>query len=216
MAPLYKRYIPPRPSSATPAVTSSAHPIKVVPAVAPADEPKKRKRERTDDEIAERKAKKLRKRGIDPAFVIRQEVSQATKQPRVEAKASEPTNGVDQNVTTDVEPRGDFAHVKNSKKRHKLEKEARKARKAAGKNAKSSAAAGDDLSVEDGGNAVEDQADLPKVEAKNTSYPEAPAVTEVSKRKKRRKHDSEAGANGDVNGYEKSTLLMVLWNSRRT
>lgn len=125
MAPLYKRYIPPKTST-----SSYTAPVKPVPKAAPLptqdEAPKKRKRERTDEEIAERKAKKLRKKGIDPATVSN------TASAQVDAPATSGTINGNSNLETSNTSNtvdGEFAHVKNTKKRHKLEKAARKARK---------------------------------------------------------------------------------------
>ncbi|KXT16937.1 hypothetical protein AC579_4737 [Pseudocercospora musae] len=123
MSTLYKRYIPPKPT-----VTPQSTPIKQsTPKQPETPEPeKKRKRERSHDEIAERKAKKLRKKGIDPVTVPDLTTSEPVEP--IEAK-------VEENVvaSTATPATGGFSHIKNAKKRHKLEKEARKARKAAEK-----------------------------------------------------------------------------------
>ena len=130
MPPLYKRYIPPKPNAAPPppAVASTLH---SAPPPAINDEPKKRKRERTDDEVAERKAKKLRKKGIDPATAEQPPTTSLSKDAVQAAEKASKTNGVPSSL--DNEPRSEFAHIKNTKKRHKLEKEARQARIAAEK-----------------------------------------------------------------------------------
>ena len=130
MAPLYKRYIPPKPSAA-PVKQVAPSVLKPVPAPAPKEEPKKRKRERTDEEIAERKAKKLRKKGVDPATALPQNLPQSNKGTTAGAEIVQSTKEADLDPAS--EPKREFAHVKNTKKRHKLEKEARKARRVGGK-----------------------------------------------------------------------------------
>lgn len=137
MPPLYKRYVPPKKDTAPPVPAPSAAISKHAQPETPNAEPKKRKRERTEDEVAERKAKKLRKKGIDPATA---EQSKASKAPQVSAqrgKEAEKSNGV--TSSSNNEPRSEFAHIKDTKKRHKLEKEARKARIAAEKTSKENA-----------------------------------------------------------------------------
>ncbi|KAF2485642.1 P-loop containing nucleoside triphosphate hydrolase protein [Neohortaea acidophila] len=155
MATLYKRYVPPKPSSTptppeapppAPRVESTLYKRYVppkshtttTPAAAPLPAPRleaatvsedvstKRKRERPEEEVAERKAKKLRKKSIDPATVKEQDDGSTAVEKDPSPKAHEET--IDQQ-------QGDFSHIKNIKKRHKLEKEARKARKAAEKDA---------------------------------------------------------------------------------
>lgn len=135
---LYKRYIPPKdvapPSGSTPATAPSKAPPPPPPA------PEKRKRERTEDEVAERKAKKLRKKGIDPATVaITISTSKDTRSAAVtvtETGKSAASVNIEKAAPSDdaikaanaaAEARGDFSHIKNNKKRHKLEAEARKA-----------------------------------------------------------------------------------------
>ncbi|KXT04792.1 hypothetical protein AC578_9660 [Pseudocercospora eumusae] len=122
MSSLYKRYIPPK-QTVTPHST---------PKQPDTPEPeKKRKRERSQDEIAERKAKKLRKKGIDPATVPSL-ITPEPVEPVVVEKDSIPPSAT-AIASTSTNATGDFSHIKNAKKRHKLEKEARKARKAAEK-----------------------------------------------------------------------------------
>lgn len=126
MAPLYNRYVPPKPSAPV------AAPI-TVEATAPAspEGDKKRKRERSGEEKAERKQKKLRNKDVvdtapavpEPAFEAPVQIPETTKEV-VEAPVVA-SNGP---LATDAKPRSEFAHIKNKQKRHKLEKEARKAR----------------------------------------------------------------------------------------
>jgi len=134
MAPLYKRYIPPKTTSAVPVVITPSALAKapstiVVPSAQ--NEENKRKRERTGDEVEERKAKKLRKKGAEPHI-------NGGKQPTREGNAAskvvlqEAVSHVEDKVVLHVEaekPKSEFAHIKNIKRRHKLEKEARKARR---------------------------------------------------------------------------------------
>jgi ATP-dependent RNA helicase DDX51/DBP6 len=119
MAPLYNRYVPPKPSA--PVVA----PI-IVEATAPAspESDKKRKRERSGEEKAERKAKKLRNKDVV-------ETAPAVPEPAIET----PVQVVEAPIVVSSgpsaahsKPRSEFAHIKNKQKRHKLEKEARKAR----------------------------------------------------------------------------------------
>jgi ATP-dependent RNA helicase DDX51/DBP6 len=121
MPALYKRYIPPKATDGDAAPKAVQQPK---PAITEA--PNKRKRERTEEETAERKAKKLRKKGTHSAT------------------ATDTTNGVSYDVAPPPSaedkldkpqstPQSEFAHIKNTKKRHKLEKEARQARKTADK-----------------------------------------------------------------------------------
>lgn len=121
MAPLYNRYVPPKPSA-----PATAPPVPSAPEVAPPASPeaeKKRKRERTEEQKAERKSKKSRaqeEEGTPATFSFFSE-------PEV------PIENGNGTVAAEVKPQSEFAHVKNIKKRHKLEKEARKARKEAAK-----------------------------------------------------------------------------------
>ena len=139
MAPLYKRYIPPKSTTTTPApspkVSSKAN---ATQASDQQNEPKKRKRERTEEEVAERKAKKLRKKGIDLATVVAQPYQQPSKDAGVLVPeiAPEKVNRDRDQADTANGARGEFAHVRSAKQRHKLEKEARNARKTAKKESK--------------------------------------------------------------------------------
>lgn len=130
MAALYKRYIPTKPKT-----EESIFPVKVTESVVPesadATPEKKRKRERTQEEIVERKAKKLKKKGIDPATIAHEDVAI---KPTNTSQDARPGNAEQQEVTEDTnQVQSEFAHITSTKKRHKLEKEARKARKAAKK-----------------------------------------------------------------------------------
>ncbi|KAK6430380.1 ATP-dependent RNA helicase dbp6 [Oleoguttula sp. CCFEE 5521] len=125
MTTLYKRYIPPKQGAATtiPPVVSS---ITAKRPVAPAAETK-RKRERGDDEKAERKAKKLRKQLHDSGDGVLEQAA------AVEAVEDISPVRVEENTTLKPDHSSEFGHIKNIKKRRKLEKEARAARKAAQK-----------------------------------------------------------------------------------
>ena len=129
MAPLYKRYIPPSTSQAAP--TQGALKEKAInPQTVPKDD-RKRKRERTEEEVAQRKAKKLQKKGIDTSVPPKEPSPDGVNGSTIETDredTSKPQDGND-------EPKSEFAHIKNVKKRHKLEKEARKVRKLAEKGA---------------------------------------------------------------------------------
>ena len=146
-APLYKRYIPPTTRGAT-YIKPPTVPVASIPT--PPQEAPKRKRERTEDEVAERKAKKFRKKGIDPpaptapisaVTVIEQHAERATKDPAPSQVVATQEEVAAKLLAVEVakanaakEAAGDFSHIKNVKKRHKLEKEARKIRKAGSRN----------------------------------------------------------------------------------
>ena len=199
MAPLYKRYIPPKPGAAavqTAPAASPPPPPKPAPKAAPKEEPQKRKRERTDEEVAERKAKKLRKKGIDAATVeppTREPDQQRSKQ--IPQKETTQTNGAVQSKADEPPAQGDFAHIKDSRKRHRLEKEARKARIAAEKQA----TAGSDnagANEEDAGNGLatrelETRGSPEMVDSikPNAEIRDEERISEPVKRKKRRKED---------------------------
>ncbi|KAK3725550.1 ATP-dependent RNA helicase dbp6 [Vermiconidia calcicola] len=201
MAPLYKRYIPPKASVASgppPPVSSP----KQLPAPAPKEEPKKRKRERTDEEVAERKAKKLRKKGIDPATVPPAQTVKATEAAKAGVEHTESTNG---DVEDDIaEPRGEFAHIKNTKKRHKLEKEARNARKAAEKAQKVDGqdvgANGENPASHDDQRGHLEPGDSGTANIEQTAEWTQNASSEPANRKKRRKRDREEANAGVENG----------------
>ncbi|KAH9819880.1 ATP-dependent RNA helicase dbp6-like [Teratosphaeria destructans] len=134
MPPLYKRFIPPKPAAAASTPAHVAVKPSVPAATLPHDAPAKRKRERSSEEMAERKAKKLRKKGHDvPAVTDVMTHVQEDKEGATTIKQEVPGQA---GTTPKPEPSGEFAHVKSDKKRHKLEKEARKARKAAERSAK--------------------------------------------------------------------------------
>ncbi|CAK3799826.1 DEAD box ATP-dependent RNA helicase like [Lecanosticta acicola] len=150
MAPLYKRYIPPNPSTESASVLSPAPSAKSIHTPQPVEPEKKRKRERTQEEVAERKAKKLKKKGIDPATVQ----SGSTPVEDVDTTIATEDGQEDGSFVPDAEAaqisehapgRGDGAAPKMSmKKRHKLEKEAREAEKARKRAAKQVGAEGDE------------------------------------------------------------------------
>lgn len=152
MSGLYKRYIPPKP--AVPTVVAS----KAAPQPVATPDPPKRKRERSEEEIAERKAKKAKKKGVpvdDAPKTVAKAVKPAVKEqrtPQISAKVvkqaqPEPIEQdeqpekveapsfplLDVDAVEEAAATGEFSHVNSRKKRHKLEKEARKAREAARK-----------------------------------------------------------------------------------
>ncbi|KAM3413469.1 ATP-dependent RNA helicase dbp6 [Cercospora zeina] len=141
---LYKRYIPPKSTWAPQTAPATPKPPPATPKPPPAtakpiaepESERKRKRERPEEEIAERKAKKLRKKGIDPATVQNVESRQQPQQPKSNAvpgkdsapkPAAQPTEEEIKATRAVAEARGDFSHVASRKKRHKLEAQARKA-----------------------------------------------------------------------------------------
>ncbi|GIZ46872.1 hypothetical protein CKM354_000998000 [Cercospora kikuchii] len=134
---LYNRYIPPKATSAAQLAPSlpTPPPTTAKPIPDPESE-KKRKRERSEEEVAERKAKKLRKKGIDPATIQHVETATQPESPKSEPAKGKgsPSKSVPQPTEDEMkatraaaEARGDFSHVTNKKKRHKLEAQARKA-----------------------------------------------------------------------------------------
>ncbi|KAI7229677.1 P-loop containing nucleoside triphosphate hydrolase protein [Hortaea werneckii] len=148
--PLYKRYIPP-PRNPAPAV-----PAQPVAQKAELEEDNaqqngtstaegKRKRERSEEEAAERKAKKLRKKGVDP-FKAQEQATDGVKSDEQSEEKKERARGKEAGSDVIAQSNGDDgadtdlswqpAQKMSIKKRHKLEKEARKARKAEAKAAK--------------------------------------------------------------------------------
>jgi ATP-dependent RNA helicase DDX51/DBP6 len=122
MAPLYNRYVPPKPSAPVAAAPAPSAPQATTPGSPEAD--KKRKRERSKEEVAERKSKKIRNKNVE-------EFIPAVPSPILETPTEAPTEIPQPPPAADNKPRSEFAHIKNKQKRHKLEKEARKARKEA-------------------------------------------------------------------------------------
>lgn len=116
MAPLYNRYVPPKPSAPVAVAPTSSTPQSTSPGSPEAD--KKRKRERSEEEKADHKSKRLRNKPVEEPVPVAPIPS-----PEVPADV---TNGPS---VAGSKPQSEFAHIKNVKKRHKLEKEARKARK---------------------------------------------------------------------------------------
>lgn len=201
MAPLYKRYIPSKASVASAPALQVSSP-KQIPAPAPKEEPKKRKRERTDEEVAERKAKKLRKKGIDPATVPPAQTTKATEAAKSGVEQVVSTNG---DAGEDIaEPRGEFAHIKNAKKRHKLEKEARNVRKAAERAQKVDGqdvgANGEDPASHDDQRGHLGPGDSGTANIEQTAEWTQNASSEPANRKKRRKRDREEANAGVENG----------------
>lgn len=140
MAPLYKRYIPPKPTTLSePAALDSAEAAVERPTP---EADKKRKRERTHGEIAERKAKKLKKKGVDPTTVQVEDRTLATADAQ-DGEVLAPEPGVAPLSEHTSERKADGPAPKMSmKKRHKLQKEAREADKARKRAAKQAAASG--------------------------------------------------------------------------
>ncbi|KAI7705997.1 hypothetical protein KC353_g12532, partial [Hortaea werneckii] len=148
--PLYKRYVPP------PRNPAPAAPAQPVAQKAELEEDNaqqngtstaegKRKRERSEEEAAERKAKKLRKKGVDP-FKAQEQARDGVKSDEQSEEKKERARGKEAGSDVIAQSNGDDradtdlslqpAQKMSIKKRHKLEKEARKARKAEAKAAK--------------------------------------------------------------------------------
>lgn len=200
MAPLYKRYIPPKAAPITtaqdPVAAGPPPPSSIPPSPIPRDvqleEPPKRKRERTEEQVAERKAKKLRKKGIDPADVgdtASINDQQFTSKAPQKGAVSTQTNGdlVASPLPSSLPPaQGDFSHVRDSKKRHKLEKEARKARIAAEKQSKAGATKDKEFEeLEAGQDAAEEVQNTADAVGDATATSDGNSLP--AKRKKRRK-----------------------------
>jgi ATP-dependent RNA helicase DDX51/DBP6 len=115
MAPLYNRYVPPKPSAPVAAVPIIPTVETTTPGSPESD--KKRKRERSGEEKAERKSKKLRNKDVV-------ETTPAIPVPVPETVVVVP----DGPPAANSKARSEFGHIKNMKKRRKLEKEARQAR----------------------------------------------------------------------------------------
>jgi ATP-dependent RNA helicase DDX51/DBP6 len=145
MAPLYNRYVPPKPSAPVAAAPAPNAPQATASGSPEAD--KKRKRERSKEEVAERKSKKIRNKNVEEPIPV-------VPTPVLEAPIEIPTEIPEPTPAADNKPRSEFAHIKNKQKRHKLEKEARKARKEALK----SGTDGDGSAPAVGGAAVEAEA----------------------------------------------------------
>jgi ATP-dependent RNA helicase DDX51/DBP6 len=122
MAPLYNRYVPPKPSAPDAVASAPSTPQATAPGSPEAD--KKRKRERSKEEVAERKSKKIRNKNAEEPLPF-------VPSPIPETPIEILTEIPEQPPAADSKPRSEFAHIKNKQKRHKLEKEARKARKEA-------------------------------------------------------------------------------------
>lgn len=194
MATLYKRYIPAKSKAEKPTIQATSA-QSTAPKSATSTPENKRKRERTQEEIVERKAKKLKKKGIDPETVaVEKLVEQNGKTPQDVGLLSAEHGEVEDNQEQRLP----------MKKRHKLEKEARKARKAAGKgkdvgdntvrSSNVTALPADEATesgvqvVANGGVSVLDD----RKEVTYSTEDEANNATEVrSKRKKRRKEGEE-------------------------
>lgn len=213
MAPLYNRYVPPKPSAPVAAPQVVSAPPAPTPASPEAD--KKRKRERSEEQKAERKAKKLRNKNEDEAAPI--EPSESVQPLELPAEVEHPP------TIPSSKPQSEFAHITNNKKRHKLEKEARKARKEATKN-------GDDIETAETGNAQaeEDGAiaralgqsasdDIPRTQKSANEGAVTNDITpDSSKRKKRRKDadqeqetDAPTQNASEVNGDDHQDETMI-------
>ncbi|KAK0918451.1 ATP-dependent RNA helicase dbp6 [Friedmanniomyces endolithicus] len=203
-APLYKRYIPPKPndSSATKPLVAPVKRKNIIPP--PPIIEKKRKRERPEEEVAERKAKKLRKKGVEATA---ETVLRDQQQERENAKADlqdEATRPQDVAVEDDVPPGEDVRKdgKMSIKKRHKLEKEARKARKEASKVGE---VEGDDgqepLAGGDIGGSLEGPNGTASASVRQddtVDHGDAETVLhDTEKPRKRRKQQEEVAANGD-------------------
>ncbi|KAK4505090.1 hypothetical protein PRZ48_003053 [Zasmidium cellare] len=196
MAPLYKRYIPAKSTTEKPAT-----PVKLVqngaPESATTTTENKRKRERSQEEILERKAKKLKKKGLDPETVS---VEKIVEQNAIKSQDASLPGAQSENVEPSQEQRLPM------KKRHKLEKEARKARKAAEKDKETgkgpaevpqvSAAIENEQTIDEapviangGESAIEAGEDVPNGAANHENE-----ETEVKVKRKKRRKDSEGAA----------------------
>ncbi|KAI7193979.1 P-loop containing nucleoside triphosphate hydrolase protein [Hortaea werneckii] len=171
--PLYKRYVPPsrNPASAVPA------PPLAQTAETEGDNAQqngtstaegKRKRERSEEEAAERKAKKLRKKGVDPSQA-QEQARDAVKSDEQSMEGKERARGTEAGSEMTTRSNSDDGAgiavasqpVQNMsiKKRHKLEKEARKARKEEARAAKGQ---GEPSSIRDGEQQLDLDQDSPR------------------------------------------------------
>jgi len=195
MAPLYNRYVPPKPSA--PVAAASAPSVPQATASGSLEADKKRKRERSKEEVAERKSKKLRNKNMD-------EPIPAVPTPIPDTPIEVPTKIPEQPLATDNKPRSEFAHIKNKQKRHKLEKEARKARKEALK----SGTDGDASTPAVGGPAVEGEATVQapaQVVVDEPSIASLPVVEDTATEDTARQNEPESNAN-DETGIDASSL----------
>ncbi|KAI7609002.1 hypothetical protein KC346_g9378, partial [Hortaea werneckii] len=171
--PLYKRYVPP---SKTPASAVLAQPVART-AETEGDNSQqigsltaegKRKRERSEEEAAERKAKKLRKKGVDPSQA-QEPGRDAVKSNEQSKESKERAQGTEAGSNFTAQSNGDNGaetvvapqpvQKMSMKKRHKLEKEARKARKEEARAAKEQGETG---SIRDDEQQLEMEHDSPK------------------------------------------------------
>ncbi|KAI7486843.1 P-loop containing nucleoside triphosphate hydrolase protein [Hortaea werneckii] len=171
--PLYKRYVPP---SRNPASAVSAQPVAQTTETEGDNAQQngtstaegKRKRERSEEEAAERKAKKLRRKGVDPSQAQEQardavKPDEQSKEGKERARGTEA--GSEMTTRSNSDDGADIAvasqPVQNMsiKKRHKLEKEARKARKEEARAAKGQ---GEPSSIRDGEQQLDLDQDSPK------------------------------------------------------
>ncbi|TKA70072.1 hypothetical protein B0A55_08999 [Friedmanniomyces simplex] len=198
-APLYKRYIPPKPADVS-AVKATAAPVKKKTVPSPPPVEKKRKRERPEEDVAERKAKKLRKRGVEATAetVLR---DQRKEREDVRDEPTEPQNGLVSNDVQEGEDGGKGGKM-SMKKRHKLEKEARKVRKEAEKVGKLDgsddvkAPAEGDVEVLLEGQHGRTTIGMPQGDVVETADP-ADALHEIVKPNKRREQREDAAGDGE-------------------
>lgn len=116
MAPLYSRYIPPKP------IISDSNPA--IKGVASAERPT----------IVQQTSDNSRKRKRDTVTASTEALQDIEVISNGSHRAQKPQGaieGEDEEVITRHQPSGEFAHIRSTKKRHKLEKEARTARKLA-------------------------------------------------------------------------------------
>ncbi|KAK3109478.1 ATP-dependent RNA helicase dbp6, partial [Teratosphaeriaceae sp. CCFEE 6253] len=231
MPPLYKRYIPPKSSStstgigtaaaALPSVLAASRPPIARTAVAfppPPPPPvveKKRKRDRPEEEVAERKAKKLRKKGVEATAETVLEEQKLQRNGKKDARAGdvdgaggsldggdgEVRPGHDGGAGGEDKAGGDGPGKMNMKKRHKLEKGARKARREAEKAGEVSgdvdAQANGQAGAEDlGGEAVNGSEHMDAT----VESPEAPIETAHMMKERKKLRKTEADNHGQDDG----------------
>lgn len=132
MAPLYQRYIPPT-SAVSRATSNDKTKTSSITLVERSEPPASKKRKREDASH------------IQPTYNTASTTNSPPSVVQVIGGARIGDNGEEE--LQFGQPTGEFAHIRSTKKRHKLEKEARKARKLAGKDSK----AGDSEGINDQG-----------------------------------------------------------------
>lgn len=228
--PLYKRYIP-LSKPAAPSTASVAPPLAPPKQQSPPAQVQKRKRERSETEVAERKAKKLRKKGVETSV---EDVLEQQRAERKQATATKPApkHAAPQSVVLEdvsVHPNADIVDggtaaeegekKMSMRKRHKLEKEARKARKEAEWAAK--AEDGQDAAgeAEDGRDVVSatEGADMDAV-IDQTPTESVEDASGLKQRKKRRKEieDEHGGAADEVQPEDAKAPASELKASRKS